>query len=72
MLMVPPHVMPRFPADGKTQLAGERLRSHGGLAEQQVPFLLSHPVTSRHRSALGAGPLRNFDIFSVTLNGVEA
>jgi phosphonoacetate hydrolase len=64
--------MPRFPADGRTQLAGERLRSHGGLAEQQVPFLLSHPVTSRHRSALGADPLRNFDIFSVALNGVEA
>jgi phosphonoacetate hydrolase len=55
-----------------TQLAGERLRSHGGLAEQQVAFPLSDPVTSRHRSALGADPLRNFDIFSVALNGMEA
>jgi phosphonoacetate hydrolase len=55
-----------------TQLAGARLRSHGGLAEQRVPFLLSDPVTARYRAELGAGPLRNFDIFSVALNGVEA
>jgi phosphonoacetate hydrolase len=54
-----------------TQLAGARLRSHGGLAEQHVPFLLSHPVTSQHRAELRADPLRNFDIFSVALNGVE-
>jgi phosphonoacetate hydrolase len=55
-----------------TQLAGARLRSHGGLAEQQVPFLLSHPVNTKHPSAPGAGPLRNFDIFEVALNGVGA
>jgi phosphonoacetate hydrolase len=55
-----------------TQLAGERLRSHGGLAEQQVPFLLSHPLTPQHRAALDVPALRNFDIFSVALNCVEA
>jgi phosphonoacetate hydrolase len=55
-----------------TQLAGARLRSHGGLAEQEVPFLLSHPLTAQHRAASLGRPLRNFDIFSVALNGVEA
>ena len=55
-----------------TQLAGERLRSHGGLAEQLVPFLLSHPITPQHRAALNGHQLRNFDIFWVALNGVEA
>jgi phosphonoacetate hydrolase len=55
-----------------TQLAGERLRSHGGIAEQQVPFVLSHPITSQHRATLEGQSLRNFDIFSVALNGVEA
>jgi phosphonoacetate hydrolase len=30
-----------------SQLAGERLRSHGGLAEQVVPFILSSPAEGR-------------------------
>lgn len=55
-----------------SQLAGERLRSHGGLAEQEVPFLLSHPIDPRDRAELAAAPLRNFDIFAVALNRVRA
>jgi phosphonoacetate hydrolase len=55
-----------------SQLAGERLRSHGGLAEQEVPFLLSHPIATRHQPEFGAAPLRNFDIFAVALNWVRA
>src|SRR5690606_5089196 len=27
-------------------LAGQRLRSHGGLSERDVPFILSHPLTA--------------------------
>ena len=30
-------------------LAGHRLRSHGGLGEQQVPFILSRPLTPEYR-----------------------
>ena len=52
-----------------SQLAGERLRSHGGLAEQSVPFLLSHPVELPGRENRS---LRNFDIFDFALNRVEA
>jgi phosphonoacetate hydrolase len=55
-----------------SQLAGERLRSHGGLAEQEVPFLLSLPIAPQHRAELAAAPLRNFDIFAVALNRVGA
>jgi phosphonoacetate hydrolase len=55
-----------------TQLAGERLRSHGGLAEQEVPFLISHPIAAQHQAGLGATRLGNFDIFSVALNCVRA
>jgi phosphonoacetate hydrolase len=55
-----------------SQLAGERLRSHGGLSEQEVPFLLSHPINPRDRAELAAAPLRNFDIFSIALNRVRA
>lgn len=53
-----------------SQLTGQRLRSHGSLDEQVVPFIISHP--------LGAGTtptdpkrLRNFDIFAVVLNETE-
>ena len=51
-------------------LAGQRLRSHGGLAEQRVPFLLSHPVTPAYRARAEQGTLRNFDIFDYALNGI--
>ncbi|MCJ7838380.1 MAG: phosphonoacetate hydrolase [Burkholderiales bacterium] len=41
----------------------EPLRSHGGVSEQQVPFLINRPA------AIEAGRrLRNFDIFDVALN----
>jgi phosphonoacetate hydrolase len=55
-----------------SQLAGERLRSHGGLAEQEVPFLLSLPIAPQYRAELAAAPLRNFDIFAVALNRMGA
>lgn len=50
-------------------LAGQRLRSHGGTAEQKVPFILSHPISPAF--AAGAdNDLRNFDIFDYAINGV--
>jgi phosphonoacetate hydrolase len=52
-------------------LAGHRLRSHGGLGERQVPFILSHPLIPEYRKIAAAGGLRNFDIFDFALNGVE-
>jgi phosphonoacetate hydrolase len=40
------------------------LRSHGGLSEQRVPFVLSRPARAR-----AGARLRNYDIFDVALNG---
>ena len=52
-----------------TGLTGHRLRSHGGLSEQLVPFMLSRPLNATYR-AIGKGRrLRNFDIFDFALNG---
>ena len=51
-------------------LAGHRLRSHGGVGEQTVPFLLSHPVDGVYRDRARSRTLRNFDIFDYALNGV--
>jgi phosphonoacetate hydrolase len=52
-------------------LAGHRLRSHGGLGEQRVPFILSRRLTPEYRRLAETRPLRNFDIFDFALNGVE-
>src|SRR5579871_1888490 len=51
-------------------LAGHRLRSHGGLSEQVVPFIVSHPLSEAYRNISGTRRLRNFDIFDFVLNGV--
>jgi phosphonoacetate hydrolase len=51
-------------------LAGHRLRSHGGLGEQRVPFMLSRPLSPEYRRLADSRPLRNFDIFDFALNGV--
>jgi phosphonoacetate hydrolase len=54
-----------------SQLAGHRLRSHGGLGEQKVPFLLSRPLNAAYRKRAREGRLHNYDIFDFALNGVE-
>jgi phosphonoacetate hydrolase len=51
-------------------LAGHRLRSHGGLGEQKVPFMVSHRPRPDWVSARNARGLRNYDIFDAVLNGV--
>lgn len=51
-------------------LAGERLRSHGGIAEQRVPFVVSAPLEPGWRAAHPR--LRNYDIFDAALNGAVA
>ncbi len=51
-------------------LHGHRLRSHGGLSEQVVPFIVSHPMNETYRTAAETRRLRNFDIFDFALNGV--
>jgi phosphonoacetate hydrolase len=49
-------------------LAGHRLRSHGGLHEQRVPFLVSHRLRPQYLAGK-RDQLRNFDIFDAVLNG---
>ena len=52
-------------------LGNHRLRSHGGLGEQRVPFMVSRPLSPRYREWAGLGVLRNFDIFDFALNGID-
>jgi phosphonoacetate hydrolase len=50
-------------------LGGHRLRSHGGLSEQPVPFMLSRPLNATYQAIAKSRRLRNFDIFDFALNG---
>ncbi|WP_346295301.1 phosphonoacetate hydrolase [Rhodopseudomonas sp. P1] len=52
-------------------LGDHRLRSHGGLGEQRVPFVLSRPLKRDYRERATKGVLRNYDIFEFALNGVD-
>jgi phosphonoacetate hydrolase len=47
-------------------LQGFRLRSHGGLSEQEIPLIRSTPLNKGDRTMPGLW--RNFDIFDVALN----
>lgn len=51
------------------ELAGTRLRSHGSLAEREVPFVVSHPLNAAYRAKAREGQLHNYDIFDFVLNG---
>jgi phosphonoacetate hydrolase len=63
-------VLGKAPAEHDLSLLKEPLRSHGGVSEQTVPFVINRPL----RSAYGGrvGDLRNFDMYDYVLNGVDA
>ena len=52
-------------------LNGHRLRSHGGLSELPVPFMISKPLNEKYRAIAADRRLRNFDIFDFVLNGID-
>jgi phosphonoacetate hydrolase len=52
-------------------LAGHRLRSHGGISESRVPFILSLPLRPEYTARAAASRLRSLHIFDFALNGVE-
>jgi phosphonoacetate hydrolase len=54
-----------------SELAGHRLRSHGGISEQPVPFIVSAPLNPEYAAIAKSRRLRNFDIFDFVLNGVQ-
>jgi phosphonoacetate hydrolase len=53
-------------------LAGHRLRTHGGISEARVPFVLSEPVSDAYRAKAKSRPLNSNQIFDFALNGVAA
>jgi len=52
-------------------LAGHRLRTHGGVSEAKVPFILNRPLRHDYAKRAAAGPLESHEIFDFAINGVE-
>jgi phosphonoacetate hydrolase len=50
-------------------LAGHRLRSHGGVSEARVPFILSEPLNDEYRLKAGTATLKSYQLFDFAING---
>ncbi len=53
-----------------SSLGGVALRSHGGLGEQTVPFVISEKICENYASESAIEKLRNYDILDYALNGI--
>jgi phosphonoacetate hydrolase len=53
-------------------LEGHRLRTHGGVSESKVPFVLSEPLNDAYSRKAGAAALKSYRIFEFALNGTAA
>jgi phosphonoacetate hydrolase len=51
-------------------LEGHALRTHGGIAESRVPFILNYPLNDTYAARAARGGLRSFHIFDFAINGV--
>ena len=47
------------------------LRSHGGLHERRVPFILNRPLLPSYAEKLAAGDVNNYDLFDFACNGTR-
>ncbi len=52
-------------------LAGHRLRTHGGVSEAKVPFILSEALNDEYKLKLACAPLKSYQIFEFALNGTS-
>jgi phosphonoacetate hydrolase len=53
-------------------LEGHRLRTHGGVSEAKVPFIVSVPLNDEYKVRGGAGILKSYQIFEFAINGAAA
>ena len=52
-----------------TGLEGHRLRTHGGVSEAKVPFVVSRPLNEAYRLKAAATILKSYQIFDFAING---
>jgi phosphonoacetate hydrolase len=52
-------------------LEGHRLRTHGGVSEAKVPFILSEPLNDEYKLKAGVATLKSYQIFEYAINGAQ-
>jgi len=52
-------------------LEGHRLRTHGGVSEAKVPFILSVPLNDEYKLKAGAATLKSYQVFDFAINGAR-
>lgn len=52
-------------------LKGHRLRTHGGVTERQVPFIVSTPLNDSYKAKATSGTLRSHQIYDFLINGAS-
>lgn len=50
-------------------LKGHRLRTHGGVSEAKVPFIVSAPLNDAYKVRAGTTNLKSYQIFDFAING---
>lgn len=53
-------------------LKGQRLRTHGGVTEAEVPFIISEPLNAAYGARAAGRRLKSHEIFDFAINGVAA
>ncbi len=53
-------------------LEGHRLRTHGGVSEAKVPFIINAPLNDEYRLKAGVSTLKSYQIFEFAINGAAA
>lgn len=57
-------------AHNLTGLNGLRLRTHGGVSETDIPFILNRPLNARYRQLAASSVINSHQIFEFALNGI--
>lgn len=52
-------------------LKGHRLRTHGGVSETLVPFIVSRPLNEAYKLQAVGGMLKSYRIFDFAINGTQ-
>ena len=50
-------------------LKGHRLRTHGGVSETKVPFIVNRPLNDAYKMKAAASTLKSYQIFDFAING---
>lgn len=52
-------------------LKGNRLRTHGGVSETRVPFILNRPLNAEYRRQVACSEIKSYQIFDFAINGTQ-